>query len=784
MKTRTERAIAYCHAAGGAISGDQGHNHTLGVATAILRKIGIDSPDELMTILLEAHNPQCDPPWSEKELRHKVDEAFKLCAGQIGSEAGKAMRPGSVFDDGKVYNLKTSESELPEKHKGIRFKYRDIKYQPYPVDETGGYDDLQTPSNGALWIMSNAFRPEEYVRVATAFFNDAGRECPSGGGVVKTAKEWIALLSKYRGVWNKPGGMFAKQEDEIGPEGPPGVYIGINPYGQASTKDANISSYRHALLEFDDLDKRKQWDIIHQSNLPIACIIDSGKRSLHAWVKIDAQNRQEYDERVAVVYEYFSEYSPDRANKNPGRLSRAPEALRLDSEQRLISTSAGAGSFVEWLAEQAKAGTGESLDPEKLLAFDPERDPDCLIGSRWLCRGGSCVFVAQSGIGKSSMMAQAAFTWALGMPLFGITPARPLRSLIVQAENDMGDIAEQTQGVIAGMGFDIFQHRAQIDQIFANVKFHRDSINTSDKFCRAVSKLIEQQSPDLVWIDPLLSFLGGDVSKQEVCSKFLRNGLNPIAEATGATFMLIHHTGKPPKDSKAMSGWTANDYAYLGAGSSELTNWARAVVVITQTSDDNTYLMQLAKRGGRAGAVATDGNPTTKIHLAQATDGSIYWSQIDEPDWIANAQQPKQRGNDNEIPEAEIANSPVHATPTDASPRDPLQYWMDKYPAFDPYAALEPIWGRSGMKWSEVLETLTQYGRATGNGPSSDKLATALAKDIRAIVTIPGTDSPYLEMIEAPPKKEGGRTIKTFTVNRPDSIGAGEDFSDVPMMGE
>ena len=39
-----------------------------------------------------------------------------------------------------------------------------------------------------------------------------------------------------------------------------------------------------------------------------------------------------------------------------------------------------------------------------------------------------------------------------GRPLFGIVPARPLKSLLIQAENDEGDLAEMRDGVIAGYG--------------------------------------------------------------------------------------------------------------------------------------------------------------------------------------------------------------------------------------------------------------------------------------------------------------------------------------------
>ena len=80
--------------------------------------------------------------------------------------------------------------------------------------------------------------------------------------------------------------------------------------------------------------------------------------------------------------------------------------------------------------------------PVALDKFDTTHDPDNVLGNRWLCKGGSCLIVGQSGIGKSSFAMQMAINWALGKATFGIAPERPLKSLIVQAENDRGDIAE------------------------------------------------------------------------------------------------------------------------------------------------------------------------------------------------------------------------------------------------------------------------------------------------------------------------------------------------------
>jgi ABC-type uncharacterized transport system fused permease/ATPase subunit len=51
-----------------------------------------------------------------------------------------------------------------------------------------------------------------------------------------------------------------------------------------------------------------------------------------------------------------------------------------------------------------------SLDD--LMNFDREHDPDCLIGNRLICRGGSFILQGYTGFGKSSLALQLAMCWA------------------------------------------------------------------------------------------------------------------------------------------------------------------------------------------------------------------------------------------------------------------------------------------------------------------------------------------------------------------------------------
>jgi hypothetical protein len=261
------------------------------------------------------------------------------------------------------------------------------------------------------------------------------------------------------------------------------------------------------------------------------------------------------------------------------------------------------------------------------LARPEADDPDELLRHRFLCRGGGLLLCAPTGIGKSTLAIQFALSWGIGREALGIAPARPLRSLYIQAENDAGDLAELRDGIADGMEF------SDVDRAQA---FERVSFATVDDLCglafigNAFTPLLEQHRPDVVFVDPLLSYIGGDVTKQEVVSPWLRNGINPVLHRTGTGLILVHHVNKPATG-EAKREWKAGDFAYIGSGSADLANWARAVIAIRSIGDHSVFELHLGKRGKRVGWTDPDGTPLYSRRIAHGTDG-IYWreAQADE----------------------------------------------------------------------------------------------------------------------------------------------------------
>jgi hypothetical protein len=261
------------------------------------------------------------------------------------------------------------------------------------------------------------------------------------------------------------------------------------------------------------------------------------------------------------------------------------------------------------LAEQRKASkrekdTGEWFDLDALDAFNPLEDQTVLVGKarRWLCQGYAVSIVGFSGTGKSSLMMQIATSWALGQSVFGLTPVRPLRTLILQAENDGGDIAEAWQGSTCKMT------DTEKTRLKENIAIVRDTKHIGTAFPDFLESLIVRHQAEVVWIDPLLAYAGFDIADQSLTTDWLRTQVDPVLKRTKCAMIYMHHTTKP-KSADDLDTMTPSQLAYLGAGSAEWVNYSRDAGFLYRTKGEPArYKFGFSKRASRCGLQDMDGN--------------------------------------------------------------------------------------------------------------------------------------------------------------------------------
>ena len=166
-------------------------------------------------------------------------------------------------------------------------------------------------------LMKALFAQTEHIRLREAV-EVKGRMVPCGNATITQVQQFVDFA--LEGFWGTCLGDL-------------GTYFNINPVKEGhkprqEVRDADLAQYRYALVEHDELSVDEQSRLLVRLPIPIVAIINTGGKSLHAIVRINAHNLWEYKDLVARLYKAISRFGFDRSNKNPGRYSRVPGLLR------------------------------------------------------------------------------------------------------------------------------------------------------------------------------------------------------------------------------------------------------------------------------------------------------------------------------------------------------------------------------------------------------------------------------------------------------------------------
>jgi hypothetical protein len=186
----------------------------------------------------------------------------------------------------------------------------------------------------ALSLLAALYDKDDFINVVTDFTieerNGGSKANPIGAGKTLLRDNWMRSI-----------------RDHGAPQSEAGAWIRPNPVKQLGTGrngapcDRDVTSHRFCLLESDDLSLELQLSFWARLPLPIAAIIDSGDRSVHAWVRLDCDTAEEYRAMVNRIYTRLAQFGLCLNNKNASRLSRLPGAQRTigerdDGRQRLL----------------------------------------------------------------------------------------------------------------------------------------------------------------------------------------------------------------------------------------------------------------------------------------------------------------------------------------------------------------------------------------------------------------------------------------------------------------
>lgn len=413
-------------------------------------------------------------------------------------------------------------------------------------------DSSWNPANELIRYLTTLFDTDEYVGfVVSSIENEKGKFIPGNRGNFRmTAGQIVEGLHSCNGDIGAVIGDYNQAA---------GAWIRFNPLNGEGVRNTDIASFKYALVESDSLDIGKQLSIIHQLELPVAAVVYSGAKSIHAIVKVDASDNKEYRERVSYLYKICDKngLEVDSQNKNPSRLSRMPGCVRGDHKQFIIETNTGKETWSDWV-EWIESMNDDLPDEENLadVLFNlPDYAEELIEGI--LRQGHKMLLVGPSKSGKSFSLIELCIAIAEGTKWMG-RQCKQGDVLYVNFELDRASCLHRFKDVYQTLG--LTPNNA--NRIF--VWNLRGKTPALDQLVPKLIRRAEKKKYIAVVVDPIYKVITGDENSASEMAKFC-NQFDKIADALGASVIYAHHHskgaqgGKKSMDRASGSGVFARD---------------------------------------------------------------------------------------------------------------------------------------------------------------------------------------------------------------------------------
>lgn len=395
--------------------------------------------------------------------------------------------------------------------------------------------DKWNPVEQITKYLETLFEAGETVGYVTESWEKDSKYLPTKGVYTRTAGELIEALSKCEGDIGRVIG-------DCKPEA--GAWIRFNPLDGKGVKNENVTEFRYALVESDTTDITHQNQIIRELELPIACLVYSGGKSLHAIVRIDAANFDEYRKRVDYLYDVCKKngIDIDRQNKNPSRLSRMPGVERNGKKQYLLDTNIGKSSWNEW-KEWIESINDDLPDPESVADVWndlPELAPPLIDGV--LRQGHKMLVAGPSKAGKSFALIELCCAIAEGREWLGFKCTQG-KIMYVNLELDRASCLHRFKDVYTTLGW-AAENLHNID-----VWNLRGKSIPMDKLAPKLIRRAAKKNYIAIVIDPIYKIITGDENSADQMSHFC-NQFDKVCTELGCAVIYCHHHSKGAQGGK------------------------------------------------------------------------------------------------------------------------------------------------------------------------------------------------------------------------------------------
>jgi RecA-family ATPase len=475
--------------------------------------------------------------WSRSDSRYKSGECARKWK-TFREDASTIVTGGTIYELAKRYGYKPEEvkvfdwddeiSDDGDPEKIINTTWLDVSNTIEQPKEINATDELRR-------YIQALFKPDEIVGFCIDAQKDEDRNKwtpASKGAYGMTAKAILNAIKKHPDDIKAVIGDYNEEA---------GAWIRFNPLDGAGVSNQNVTELRYALVESDTLEIERQKAIMEELQLPIAVMLYSGGKSIHAIVKVDAVTVQDYREKVDYLYRICEKngLSIDKQNKNPSRMSRMPGVKRGDKNQYILAENIGLASFDEW-----KEYIEDSIDTyPDIVTFSelqelPALSPEIIHGI--LRKGHKMLISGASKAGKSFLLIELAICITTGRKWLGFQCEKG-RVLYVNLEVDGASFLHRVR--------DVQRIIAPGEQLPLDVWNLRGEPAEINRLAPRLIRRAQNKHYDLIILDPLYKINEGEENSATDMAKFF-NQLDRICKQLGVSIACCHHHSKGAQGGK------------------------------------------------------------------------------------------------------------------------------------------------------------------------------------------------------------------------------------------
>lgn len=470
--------------------------------------------------------------WSRTDRRYHSGECEKKWESFNGSNS--PVTAGTIVQMAKDRGMMTQKSRELSWDDEINFE---IGYNGEGM--TFSEPENWNPVSQIVTYLETLFEASENVGYVTETYEKTEdgitKYLPTRGSYDRTAGELIELLNICDG---DIGAVFGDYKEEAG------AWIRFNPLDGKGVKNENVTDFRYALVESDCMTLEEQNALIRELELPVAIMVYTGGKSIHAIVKVDAPSYDEYRKRVDYLYSVCKKngLEIDRQCRNPSRLSRMPGVIRNGKKQYIIDRNIGKSDFAEW-KDWIESINDDLPDPESLSKeWDdlPELSPPLIDGV--LRQGHKMLLGGPSKAGKSFGLIELSIAIAEGAKWFGFQCTQG-RVMYVNLELDRASCLHRFKDVYTAMQAE----PKNIDKI--DIWNLRGKSIPMDKLAPKLIRRAAKKDYIAIIIDPIYKVITGDENSADQMAHFC-NQFDKVCTELGCAVVYCHHHSKGTQGNK------------------------------------------------------------------------------------------------------------------------------------------------------------------------------------------------------------------------------------------